>query len=376
MKQQFVIFFYTTFFDVKKYLPDNYIVIDNLDGLKGVKYLDYVYYNQELMILTNFDEYKKIFFTIEINNMSFLDYKRPWIFDKDYLHYIVKKKNREGFERYFMEQITIKNQKQVGLFMKKDKLYIAKPIPGSGGIGIRVFNSKDSLFDYIDNFELSNKDKKLFGSEKVRKWVLQEYISNPLLIDGKKIHLRVMGLLMNKDGVKSFHIFKKYFVYTAAKLFVLSNFNNENIHNSHGKKMTEEDLQQIILKFYSLYKSKIHLITREIIKICEIIKRFLIYKCYSNNKNCYSLIGLDIMITTDFNVKLIEVNKRAGMSFLKSKVFNDDFIKGFLDLTLFEKNKTKDFVEIKDKNIKRKKNSEIKSVFLKNFNKKIEQIKN
>ena len=183
MKQQFVIFFYTSFFDVKKYLPDNYIVIDNLDGLKGVKYLDYVYYNQELMILTNFDEYKKIFFTIEINNMSFLDYKRPWIFDKDYLHYIVKKKNREGFERYFMEQITMKNKKQVGLFMKKDKLYIAKPIPGSGGIGIRVFNSKDSLFDYIDNFELSNKDKKLFGSEKVRKWVLQEYISNPLLIE-------------------------------------------------------------------------------------------------------------------------------------------------------------------------------------------------
>lgn len=376
MKQQFVIFFYTSFFDVKKYLPDNYVVLDNLDGLKGVKYLDYVYYNQELMILPNFDEYKKVFYKIEIKNMSFLDYKRPWIFDKDYLHYVVKKKNREGFDKHFMEQITVKNQKQVGLFMKKNKLYIAKPIPGSRGTGIRVFNSKDSLFDYIDNFELSNKEKKIFRSEKVKKWVLQEYISNPLLIDGKKMHLRVMGLLMNKDGVKSFHIFKKYFVFTAAKLFVLSNFNNENIHNSRGNRMSIEYWQQAILKFYSLYKSKIALITREIVKICEVIKKFLIYKCYSNNINCFSLIGLDIMITNDFNVKLIEVNKRAGMSFFKSKVFNEDFIKGFLDLTLFEKKKTKDFIEIKDKKIKIKNNTKMKSVFLKNFNKKIEQRKN
>ena len=67
MKQQFVIFFYTSFFDVKKYLPDNYVVIDNLDGLKGIKYLDYVYYNQELMILPNFDEYKKVFFFFNVN---------------------------------------------------------------------------------------------------------------------------------------------------------------------------------------------------------------------------------------------------------------------------------------------------------------------
>lgn len=374
MEKKKIIFFYTKFFDVKKYLPDDYSIIDNLIDLKDVEYLDYIYYNQELMGLPDFDDYKKIFYKIKIKNNCFLDYNKPNIFEKDYLHYIVEKENKDGFEKYFMNQITIKNKKQVEKFMKNKNFYIVKPIPGSGGTGIRVITSVEDLFNYIDNFKFSNKNKNYFHSSKVNKWVLQEYIKNPLLIDGKKIHLRVMGLLMDKGNKKSFHIFKRFFVYNAMKEFVLKNFNNENIHNSHGKKMSNKDLQDAILKFYTLYRDKIALITREIVKICEIIKKHIIYKCYSNSEDCFSLIGLDIMITNDFNVKLIEVNKRAGLSFLKSKVFNDIFIKGFLDLTLFNKKKTKDFIEIKNKITKNKKTN-LKSVFLKNFNKKIQQRK-
>ena len=42
----------------------------------------------------------------------------------------------------------------------------------------------------------------------------------------------------------------------------------------------------------------------------EIVKA----KCYANNKSCYHLFASDIMITTDYKCKLIELNHKPGMA--------------------------------------------------------------
>ena len=73
------------------------------------------------------------------------------------------------------------------------------------------------------------------------------------------------------------------------------------------------------------------------------LKEYMEYKCYSESKNCYQYLGMDIMITDDYKVKCIELNMRPGT--VGPSIF-DTFWSGLIDLTLLGKSKTEDYVEL------------------------------
>ena len=80
-----------------------------------------------------------------VNNFTFNNnfIKDKLIFRKDILHKLVREDNPKFFKKYFMNQITIEKESNINKFIKNNKIYIVKPIPGSGGFGVKIFkNSK------------------------------------------------------------------------------------------------------------------------------------------------------------------------------------------------------------------------------------------
>ena len=133
---------------------------------------------------------------------------------------------------------------------------------------------------------------KKIPSTKNIKWVLQEYIDNPLLLNGK-FHIRASAFIYLKNNIKKFYLFNKYFIYIAVKKFVLNNFNNVEIHNTHGTKLTKNDIVNATRDFYKMPEKILRKINEQIIQICKIIKKYIRFNCYKNNKNCFSYIGFD-----------------------------------------------------------------------------------
>jgi len=337
---------------IEDYLRNNKVnVISTLEGLKKVKELDWVYYNQGLITSPDYKKYEKIFERIKVNTFCFVDYKKPNIFNKNYLHNTLKKYEKpEIFKKYFMDQIEVKDKSDIDNFMIKDKTYIVKPIPGSGGLGIKVFNDPKKVYDYISNYRITKNisEKKKIPITKVIKWVLQEYIDNPLLLNGKKFHIRAFCFVYSKNNIKKFYLFNKYFIYIAVKKFVLNNFNNTEIHNTHGTKLTKNDVVNATRDFYKMPEKILSKINEQIVQICKIIKKYIRYNCYNNNKECFSYIGFDFMVNNNYEVKCIEINQRPGLSQFQVSEYIDDFFQGMVDITLYKENSAKDYTEIID----------------------------
>jgi hypothetical protein len=337
---------------IEDYLRNKKVnIISTLEGLKKVKELDWVYYNQGLITSPDYKKYEKILERIKINTFCFVNYKKPNIFDKNYLHKTLKKYEKpEIFRKYFMDQIEIKDKSDIDNFMRKDKIYIVKPIPGSGGMGIKVFNDPKKLYNYISNYRITKNisEKKKIPTTKIKTWVLQEYIDNPLLLNGKKFHIRAAAFIYLKNNIKKFYLFNKYFIYIAVKKFVLNNFNNIEIHNTHGAKLTKNDVVNATRDFYKMPEKILRVINEKIIQICKIIKKYIRFNCYDNNKECFSYIGFDFMVNNNYEVKCIEINQRPGLSRFQVSEYIEDFFQGMVDITLYKENSAKNYTEIID----------------------------
>lgn len=214
-------------------------------------------------------------------------------------------------------------------------VYIFKPITGKAGSDIAIFNKYENLVMYCNQIIKRNghiwdrnvskgkgKDK---GKDKdelkdpLRIWVLQEYISNPLLI--KK-----------EDGVYKFHIRQAYLYQpnklsyyrpldicpaaVAEKPFIYGDWSNKDIHDTHFHGKIDYNWSMIINMIPSLKGNQkvIEYINAQIHEIYTIINKYIHADCYSETKHCFELFGSDIMITDTFDVKIIEINSGLGIS--------------------------------------------------------------
>jgi len=232
---------------------------------------------------------------------------------------------------YSVDSSSIDYKKIEKLFQKY-KVMIFKPIGGFAGSGIEVFDDFDNFFKYCQ----SNK-----SFSKYRNWVLQEYIINPMLIDGKKFHIR---------GYYLVHQNKKYLmdegeIWYTKKDFVLRNFEDSDIHglkynqflikNPLSVKIYPEDLdvnEKIKEVIREQFEHLFHLVGK--------IDKY--FKCFPESKDCYQVLGFDVMITENYQVKLIEINSGPGIPSLNvpySKELFENQIKLMVDTTFPPKNK-------------------------------------
>lgn len=120
---------------------------------------------------------------------------------KNLLSDYIRKKSNKLYKKYFLKQLSIQYPKGIERLNQLDqsKHYIVKPVNSSRGRGIRLFKGTSGIKEYIDE------RKERYLSSGKPKWVVQRYLDDPLLLDGRKFHLRVLMLLYDK---KTFHASK------------------------------------------------------------------------------------------------------------------------------------------------------------------------
>ncbi len=204
----------------------------------------------------------------------------------------------------------------------KDKLYIARPIEGEGGKDITIINSPELLEkakEYIPKY--SN------GIS------LTEYVQNPMLYKGKKMHLRCYFMITLIDNVFNSYLLDGGGIYTANLPYKNSDFTNKGIHDTHfsssgGAYFFPEGLYNNTQPKISNYN--------DFMKVYNNLCDCLIYvskiavssiQQYQNAQNTYEIYGIDVMVRDDFTVFIIEINARyvgyAGFS--DYKPINDKY---------------------------------------------------
>ncbi|AYU77616.1 tubulin tyrosine ligase, putative [Leishmania donovani] len=173
-------------------------------------------------------------------------------------------------------------------------------------------------------------------------YIISRYISNPLLIGGKKFDLRLYVLVtsykplvayLHEDGFARFCA-TRYAGSSLAQEDLGSHLTNvalqkgdEHYNTSHGGKWSFQNLFLYVQKGYGPYTAE------GMIKNIQ----FLIYHSLKavepvmfNDKHSYELYGYDILIDDHINPHLIEVNASPSMStttlsdrLLKEQVLND-----------------------------------------------------
>ncbi len=309
------------------YFPDDFI--DNLfkkrgnwhkvtdSELKKYPVIDFIY-------LDGMNYLKPQYYSLKSNLKNIVnDDKRSIGFKNELMKNLQKIPKAEKFlmPQYEIDLFKIKknhNQlESIRHFFKKDKVYIFKPVTGMGGSGIKVFDNfndcKTYIFKNITDYGKLWNDHSNIDKQKNRMWVIQEYITNPLLIikNGMKYKFHIRHFYLYQPGNKPSFYKKIGKMALAEKPYIHGNWLDSKIHDTH---FHDFDKYLFNIDDTDISKSNMNNINKMINQFYKILDKIINAKCYSESKNCYELFGVDFMITDDYKLKILEVNFGLGLS--------------------------------------------------------------
>jgi hypothetical protein len=226
------------------------------------------------------------------------------------------------------------------LFVGK-KRYIFKPVTGFAGTGIKVFSDYSTCCHYI--IDIISKYKYLWKNNGVavekmknRVWVLQEYLTNPLTIkkdDGKdyKFHIRHFYIYSPSNNANAIPSYYKYIgrIAIAENPYIHGDWENHKIHDTHFHNSPGEIFPDA-LKLSPETQDKIN---KQIAEFYQILNSLIHANCYADSQHCFELFGADLMLTDDFDLKVLEVNHGIGLG--DSNILSQnkaEIFKGILEL--------------------------------------------
>jgi hypothetical protein len=281
----------------------------------------------------------KRFWPIQSEIKNLMDKKTFPIGDKWELYKVLDAKFPEAAMNFMMKSqfvnIDVVNgfnqSKAIKEMFKYKGPLILKPISGMQGLGIMLFNNFDDLRYYIRDYTRNHRD-----SVTERGWTLQEYITNPYLYEGKKCHMRVYFLVVYDEALQKMrgYVFKWAPVHTAKKPFVLDDWNNRDIHDTHFQESFVKDFPKDTYSVFS--EDQVPIMWDRIYTLFKYILQLVTTSgCYPENKRCYHIFGADIMITQDLMPKLLEINTYPGFCNLpECQEFIKDYLESQFELTI------------------------------------------
>ena len=189
-------------------------------------------------------------------------------------------------------------------FMKnkfsKDNVWIIKPVGNfSKGEGIKVVKDFENLKNYFQKFNIK--------SEFRTRFVIQEYILNPLTFKQKKFHIRTYMIMFDNETF----IYKSGYIFTSRLKYRKGDFENSDIHDSHGE--STDSLYLYPEDMPRLSKTQKESVFKQMCNIGKDIGKTVKRSCYVETRKCYQIIGMDLMITENLEVKLLEMARRYGV---------------------------------------------------------------
>ncbi|KAI8385037.1 tubulin-tyrosine ligase family-domain-containing protein [Radiomyces spectabilis] len=231
-----------------------------------------------------------------------------WLFELDHVDYFEEAMN-EVFE---VERDLLANEND-----ESNHMFIIKPSLANKAAGIRVFNSLEQLRTMFEENELSDSedDDDMEDLSQVREWVIQRYIHNPLLVHGRKFHVRAYVLAVSNIKVYLYHDMLALF---AMKKYNLDELSDTLVHLTNTCIQTEEeefDEETSVRLFWDLEQhgvSKARLDT--MFEKMQHVLADVFDACASEMTtfqampNAFELFGVDFLLDENDGVYFLEAN--------------------------------------------------------------------
>ncbi|RVE70405.1 hypothetical protein OJAV_G00064080 [Oryzias javanicus] len=217
--------------------------------------------------------------------------------------------------------------------------WIMKPVAKSQGKGIFLFRKLKDIIDWKKDRSRSEEQK---DAAHLDSYVVQRYIENPYLINGRKFDLRVYVLVTSYVPLKVW-LYRDGFARFSSSRFSLSTIDDKYMHLTNvsvqktapdydPEKGCKWQMQQ--LRRYLTAKYGREVVETLFGEMDNIIIRSLqsVQKVIINDKHCFELYGYDILLDHDLKPWLIEVN--ASPSHTPSSQEDYEMKYGLLEDTL------------------------------------------
>ena len=228
-------------------------------------------------------------------------YSKNVITDKAQLYIELNKKCPEICKKYMAESWMLSDEKRNSEYSEKEGILIIKPlgVGAGGGEGIEYISSKEDLKEFI-------------AAHKKKQYLVSKYIRNPMLVEGKKFHLRMYFMVCMRPNKKSdWFLFDEGKIITAELPYKDADYKNKKIHDTHFKSTKKNRLfpDSSDLGLDDKESKKIMQQMREVLRCA-----YDVYKPHiattTESKYGFEVFGCDFMVTSDGGVKLLEINAR------------------------------------------------------------------
>uniref|UniRef100_A0A6C0I0S1 ATP-grasp domain-containing protein n=1 Tax=viral metagenome TaxID=1070528 RepID=A0A6C0I0S1_9ZZZZ len=229
------------------------------------------------------------------------------ICDKTLFYKTVKKLIPIGYkyipQTYSVEEFDSHN-------IDNNNVYILKKKNAAQQRGVLVFST---MGEYLEA-------KKELNIHKYN-GIISKYITNPLTVDGKKMHLRVYILVTIQSGITRCYIYDKYKIYNAEEVYIKQDWLNPKIHisgpNSISKQYIWPDDVFRSIDAASPPEELLNNMNECFRILCQGIALSKLSH-YEESYSGYHLYGADILLTDNNKVYILEVNKRPGFGWIKT----------------------------------------------------------
>lgn len=222
-----------------------------------------------------------------------------------------------GARKYIIPQLNItldtRNaqtiRQHVTKFCKPGQIYIVKPVGGWLGTGIKIFSESGEIIKYL--LDDRPKNNPATSSD----WVIQQYITRPLLLtkpaDGQKYKFHIRHYYVYQPRTRPSYYLAKGAFAIAKKPYVQGDWLNTEIHDTHFSdgEIWPDDMNP------GLTPAQLSSVNKQIAEMYSYLDSIIHAGCYSRNRICFAVFGVDIIITDTLEVKLLEVNPNPGLDY-------------------------------------------------------------
>lgn len=182
--------------------------------------------------------------------------------------------------------------------------WIVRAAWGFGGRAVEIATTTEEL----------QKIRQAFAKQKTDDTIASEYITRPMLYQGRKFHLRIYALLyVAADGSRTFSMLKRGLLIPAMREYKSDDWNDRDIHDTHGKG------NPLLGLFPDAYIAEFGADPTD--RIADALRRAVeplmpLAKPYSESNAGFEMMGADIMFWDDGRLQIIEINDNPGLTWL------------------------------------------------------------
>ena len=254
--------------------------------------------------------------------------------DKDQLYNTIVKfnPNNPNVLKYFIEVFSFTSSNQYKMIFPGN--YIVRPKQAFAGKDILYIHNQDDLV-IANNYYSRARDykNKPYNFNEI---AVSHILTDLALFKGRKFHIRLFYLVSYINGVVNSFIWDFGKIYTAKTQFNTNVPFSKEVHDSHlkstdanyffPKEFNEANLGVPITKqILDDFNEKCRIICRSITKVFVANKDKILFE---NQDNGYSLYGIDILVKSNFEPVIIEININTGIG--AKKIENSEYISKIL----------------------------------------------